>query len=704
MLDFNLIKNFATIESVIVEEDWKNIFNNNKYIPTTEYYNFYYSYGKSWKPNSILEIGVRLGYSGVSMVLGAGDSLLKFVGIDSEIDVNSSSNIAQKNLLSHTKAEVTLINLDTQKDDIPNDIGKFDLIHIDADHTFSGCINDILLALSFAKTGTRIIVDDCLYAPVRAAVEAVISIYHTKLNLKYVTNFRGHGLIETLNTFPELEEKNKRDVIANQQKSPFAKIKFSSIAHHYSIIRTEISQVDIKNNSFPNYILDFTFQIVTEADLYLKDSIQALSLAIKFYQDNGFCVDKIIQAINSIESYINSQNNHKDSFIKKIFSKTNSNLYIYEEIYNRLYLLNRIRLQLINNNLGKCFSHFCKESTKHLDYLVGRIDPENNSYFLPTHLPGLENYRKSKTNIFTNHEGYLLIIVLSDALINILSCFECELESQYWMRYWDIKNNETWNKLIINNANKIYDSPTPFPIKRPVEYEDFYKMQHIGNAGGIRLTNFPSKDHSHPKQEKIELCHPTDHLFRIFTTISNIELILTLLKERHPGETIKWLDVGCGIGFISNRVQFDGILIGIDVADSLIEYANATQLTENHKYVKGEFNDARKMIQGEKFHLITANEVVEHIIDPLSFIREMSQHTSDLIYASSPLMEEVPYTPQAEHVWSFTLESYIRLFEESGMKITYSGICEVGKYTGNGHNWLSVAATINHPFRVFPLG
>jgi 2-polyprenyl-3-methyl-5-hydroxy-6-metoxy-1,4-benzoquinol methylase len=64
------------------------------------------------------------------------------------------------------------------------------------------------------------------------------------------------------------------------------------------------------------------------------------------------------------------------------------------------------------------------------------------------------------------------------------------------------------------------------------------------------------------------------------------------------------LDVGCGIGFISNRVNFDGILIGIDVAESLVEYANATRLTENHKYIKGNFNDARKMIGGEKFHLI----------------------------------------------------------------------------------------------------
>ena len=60
MLQFTLSKEFSTIESVIVEEDW-NIFENKRSIATSEYYNFYYSYANSWKPKSILEIGVRRG-------------------------------------------------------------------------------------------------------------------------------------------------------------------------------------------------------------------------------------------------------------------------------------------------------------------------------------------------------------------------------------------------------------------------------------------------------------------------------------------------------------------------------------------------------------------------------------------------------------------------------------------------------------------
>jgi predicted O-methyltransferase YrrM len=440
MLEFDLIEDFANIESVIIEEDWNNIFDNNKNIPRREYYNYYYSYGNSWKPNSILEIGVRFGYSAVSLTLGSGDSLIKFLGIDAEIDAKSSSNIAQNNLQAHTKAEVNLVNLDTQKDNIPDDIGQFDLIHIDADHTFHGCINDILLALSLSKIGTKIIVDDCLYAPVRAAFEAVKKIYCNKLESKYVTNFRGHGLIETLDTFYELLDKDKKIEIINQQKSPFTKIPFSSITNNYAAFKAQISQPHIEVNDLPNDVLDFMSEVLTEVDSYLKEAMGIIKCEIIYYQNNGFCVHKLLDLINNLIELeeIDTKSNEKNSFIKRILGKKNItqelNVSLCKKIYARLYLLNQIRLLLISNPLGKCFSYFCRESTKHFDYLLARIDKEGNSSCLPLNMPGLQGYRRNKSSILITHEKHLLLIVLSDALINIISCFEYELEAQYWIK------------------------------------------------------------------------------------------------------------------------------------------------------------------------------------------------------------------------------------------------------------------------------
>lgn len=72
------------------------------------------------------------------------------------------------------------------------------------------------------------------------------------------------------------------------------------------------------------------------------------------------------------------------------------------------------------------------------------------------------------------------------------------------------------------------------------------------------------------------------------------------------------------------------------------------------------------------------------------------------MYASSPLNEAVPHQPSREHLWKFSLESYEQLFVLSDMKVTFSGSMHAGKFIGEGHNWLSVAATIGDVLRVFP--
>ncbi len=701
MIEFTLTKEFPIIESVIVEEDW-NIFDKKRSIATSEYYNFYYSYANSWKPKSILEIGVRRGYSAVSMLIGSGDCLQRFVGIDSEVDLPSSSKFAQDILRSHTNAEIKLINIDTQNSYIPDEIGIFDLIHIDADHTFHGCINDVLLALSLSKPGTKIVVDDCLYAPVRAAVEVIAKIYDIDLELKYVTNFRGHGLIQTLRSFPELANKQARKEIINQQESPLPIIQVSSITNNYSPIRRQAENYYIQNKNLSYEFLDAISPMINQCDLYVKEAVQKINFALKFYQDNGFYLEEIFSAVNLIESEVSSENIDNISFSvnKMLINEGRYNpkdIKVCNKIYARLYLLNQFRLKLVANPVGKCFSYLCGELEKHFDYLAARISKTYNSSHLPSQLPGLEDYMQNSASNFLTHEDYLFLTVLTDALINVVSCFECEIESQYWMRYWDIKNNETWKKLVIP-IEDIYHSPIPFPVKSKTEYDNYYKLQNTGSSGGVSVTNYETLDNY-----SYSALNPTDHAFRFCTTISHIQLLLQLLQERHPLEQLRWLDVGCGIGNIANRVKFDGTVVGIDVADSLIEYANATRLTDNHKFITGNLTDARTVIGGEKFHLITANELVEHIFDPLEFISELSCHTCDLIYASSPLNEKVPYEPAREHLWSFNLDAYTSLFKSAGMTITFSGTMQVGKYIGEGHNWLSVCATNKHPFRVFPL-
>ncbi|NJL38418.1 MAG: class I SAM-dependent methyltransferase [Leptolyngbyaceae cyanobacterium SM1_4_3] len=214
-LNFELEKSFLDIEPLVTEEDWL-IFDHKKNIASSDYYNYYYSYGKSWKPKAILEIGVRRGYSAVSMALGAGKELESFVGVDSEIDIDESSFFASKLLKQHTNAKLEFLKIDTQKDEFISNKNLFDLIHVDADHSFSGCTNDLLLSLSLSRVGTIIVVDDSLYAPVRAACEMVKRLYSESLRAKYVTNFRGHCLILVDRCFPELLKRESRQAVLTQ--------------------------------------------------------------------------------------------------------------------------------------------------------------------------------------------------------------------------------------------------------------------------------------------------------------------------------------------------------------------------------------------------------------------------------------------------------------------------------------------------------
>ena len=266
------------------------------------------------------------------------------------------------------------------------------------------------------------------------------------------------------------------------------------------------------------------------------------------------------------------------------------------------------------------------------------------------------------------------------------------------MSYWDTATNKTWSQMVLNEQQSMY-SPTPYPVKPKEEYDQFYESQTAVGRRDVLVEPNPVTEAELYSQL---IDHPTDHALRLATSICHIRMLLHMLQERHPGETIRWLDVGCGIGYIANRVSWSGEFVGIDVADALIDYANKTRFSDKYTYLSGGFDEARKVIGGKQFHLITATEIVEHIFDPLDFVMQMKKHTCDAIYASSPLNESISHQAAREHLWSFSLESYEQLFRLSGMNITFSSSMDVGKFIGEGNNWLSVAATKGDVLRVWP--
>lgn len=696
MKTLEIERTFPDIEHLIAESDWE-IFDHKKDIASSDYYNYYYSYAKSWQPESILEIGVRRGYSAISLVMGAKKSLRRFVGIDAEIDIRGSSSFASDLLSSRTDAKISLLNFDTQKDDFSIDGSPFDLIHIDADHSFIGCASDLLLCLSCAKEGTIIVVDDALYSPVRAACEEIKKRYQDSLELQYVTNFRGHCLISVSRSFPELTDRGVRQNILSEIDEIFPKETADSLNRRYSTIRNDLEKGIIAGNeSVENLLKDVA--------LHLSRLATPFQSRIRSYPLASPVQNELILALEGFKQPLSSKP-EQQNFVASTFSfpglakRPSAELKICKKIFNMLASVEHFLIFLKRETLGKCFSYFLGEASKHFSYLYERLYSQTSSR------PGIEKLSfdtvecsQALSGRIQTFEGHSLAVVLADALVNIVTSLDRELESQYWMGYWDTKTNKTWTHMVLKEQNFLL-SPTPFPVKTEGEYSQFYGLQTMDTAGGVS-----AKDHKTTEKELYSqlIQNPTDHAFRLATSICHIKMLLSMLQERHPGETLRWLDVGCGIGYIANKVGFDGRFVGIDVADSLIDYANRTRFSDSYTYLTGGFDEARSAVGGKKFHLITATEVVEHIFDPLDFVAQMKEHTCDLIYASSPLNEAVPHQPSREHLWSFSLESYEQLFRLSDMKVTFSGSMYAGKFIGEGHNWLSVVATTDGVLRVFP--
>jgi hypothetical protein len=165
---------------------------------TEDFYNEYrakYAIAKMVRPMSILEVGVRFGYSARSFLMAAPNA--SYIGLD--IDEPSWGPYegvprlwADTRLRSlYPRNDIWTKKTNTQKD--PQRPNYADLVHIDGDHSFEGTMHD--LTTFFPLCSRVMVVDDYLeIASVRAAVDTFCHQQADAIRM-LVTSLRGSLLL-----------------------------------------------------------------------------------------------------------------------------------------------------------------------------------------------------------------------------------------------------------------------------------------------------------------------------------------------------------------------------------------------------------------------------------------------------------------------------------------------------------------------------
>lgn len=160
----------------------------------------YYGYVKEFKIKSVFEIGVRAGYSAFAMF--SANPRIFYRGVDINMGVHggfSGSVYFALGLLKYhfPDASIQIRIADSQQikflDTLaPSKTGRFDLAHIDGDHSYAGALHDLELCLPYSKI---MVVDDYDFdLEVRQAVDDFLRL-NRELRSEYRKNFRGHMLI-----------------------------------------------------------------------------------------------------------------------------------------------------------------------------------------------------------------------------------------------------------------------------------------------------------------------------------------------------------------------------------------------------------------------------------------------------------------------------------------------------------------------------
>ncbi len=138
------------------------------------YYQYYFAIAEVLRPRTYLEIGTRFGYSTVAVSRGA-KGLRRIVSCDLETYENPAGiptqQVAEANLRASGYSHEAVFIADDSRRLMHYVSGEtFDLILVDGDHSYEGCLADLTTCSALMAPGGVLMVDDIDQPPVFEAV------------------------------------------------------------------------------------------------------------------------------------------------------------------------------------------------------------------------------------------------------------------------------------------------------------------------------------------------------------------------------------------------------------------------------------------------------------------------------------------------------------------------------------------------------
>ncbi len=140
---------------------------NEDYLKEKNSYAWYYAIGKVIQPETIIEFGVRFGYSAIALCMGSGNNP-DYVGVDNESYERGSNAWAQQFIKPLTSGCAVLFSRSAEA----VIAATADLIHIDTGHTKEQALEDLEIAIQLLAEDGYILLDDIYHHPeVKAAAD-----------------------------------------------------------------------------------------------------------------------------------------------------------------------------------------------------------------------------------------------------------------------------------------------------------------------------------------------------------------------------------------------------------------------------------------------------------------------------------------------------------------------------------------------------